>query len=63
MIDEVVKPDHAKTEPVKPEPADPAKPDPATQAENQPPQPPPKPAELDQDAGGGYNPDHTDPQT
>ena len=21
------------------------------------------PAELDQDAGGGYNPDHTDPQT
>ena len=24
---------------------------------------PPQPAELDQDAGGGYNPDHTDPQT
>ena len=23
---------------------------------------PPKPAELDQDAGGGYNPDHTIPQ-
>jgi hypothetical protein len=22
-----------------------------------------KPAELDQDAGGGYNPDGTDPQT
>jgi hypothetical protein len=27
------------------------------------PQAPPKPAELDQDAGGGYNPDHTYPQT
>ncbi len=29
-----------------------------------PPQPvhPPEPAELDQDAGGGYNPDHTIPQ-
>jgi hypothetical protein len=24
---------------------------------------PPQPAELDQDAGGGYNPDGTDPQT
>ena len=24
---------------------------------------PPQPAELDQDAGGGYNPDHTYPQT
>jgi len=24
---------------------------------------PPQPAELDQDAGGGYNADHTDPQT
>ena len=24
---------------------------------------PPKPAELDQDPGGGYNPDHTIPQT
>ena len=24
---------------------------------------PPKPAELDQDPGGGYNPDHTYPQT
>ena len=23
---------------------------------------PPQPAELDQDAGGGYNPDHTYPQ-
>jgi hypothetical protein len=23
---------------------------------------PPKPSELDQDAGGGYNPDHTIPQ-
>ena len=23
---------------------------------------PPQPAELDQDAGGGYNPDHTIPQ-
>lgn len=23
---------------------------------------PPKPAELDQDAGGGYNPSHTIPQ-
>lgn len=23
---------------------------------------PPKPAELDQDPGGGYNPDHTIPQ-
>lgn len=23
---------------------------------------PPKPAELDQDAGGGYNPNHTIPQ-
>jgi hypothetical protein len=23
---------------------------------------PPRPAELDQDAGGGYNPDHTIPQ-
>lgn len=23
----------------------------------------PKPAELDQDPGGGYNPDHTNPQT
>ncbi|HEY6391427.1 MAG TPA: hypothetical protein VIX89_09125 [Bryobacteraceae bacterium] len=28
-----------------------------------PPQPPPKPAELDQDPGGGFNPDHTFPQT
>ena len=28
-----------------------------------PPKPPPKPAELDQDPGGGYNPDHTFPQT
>ena len=27
-----------------------------------PPQAPPKPAESDQDAGGGYNPDHTIPQ-
>lgn len=27
------------------------------------PQPAPKPAELDQDPGGGYNPDHTVPQT
>jgi len=28
------------------------------------PKPPaPQPAELDQDAGGGYNPDHTYPQT
>ncbi len=25
--------------------------------------PPPTPAELDQDPGGGYNPDHTVPQT
>ena len=25
--------------------------------------PKPQPAELDQDAGGGYNPDHTYPQT
>ncbi len=24
---------------------------------------PPKPAELDQDPGGGFNPDHTYPQT
>ena len=23
----------------------------------------PQPAEQDQDSGGGYNPDHTDPQT
>jgi hypothetical protein len=28
-----------------------------------PPQVPPQPAELDQDPGGGYNPDHTVPQT
>ena len=28
-----------------------------------PPPPPPKPAELDQDPGGGFNPDHTDIQT
>jgi hypothetical protein len=28
-----------------------------------PPNPPPKPAELDQDPGGGYNPNHTFPQT
>jgi hypothetical protein len=28
-----------------------------------PPQAPPRPAEADQDAGGGYNPDHTNPQT
>lgn len=27
------------------------------------PQNPPQPAEQDQDAGGGYNPDHTEPQT
>ncbi len=27
------------------------------------PEAPPKPAELDQDPGGGYNPDHTYPQT
>jgi hypothetical protein len=27
-----------------------------------PPQPAEQPAELDQDAGGGYNPDHTYPQ-
>ena len=26
-------------------------------------QPPPKAAELDQDPGGGFNPDHTDIQT
>ena len=32
--------------------------EPASQAPAQ----PPKPAELDQDAGGGYNPDHTYPQ-
>lgn len=25
--------------------------------------PEPEPAELDQDSGGGYNPDHTYPQT
>ena len=30
---------------------------------NAPPKPPPKPAELDQDSGGGYNPDHSYPQT
>jgi hypothetical protein len=28
-----------------------------------PPSGPPQPAELDQDAGGGYNPDGTHPQT
>lgn len=28
-----------------------------------PPEPAPEPAELDQDPGGGYNPDHTNPQT
>jgi hypothetical protein len=28
-----------------------------------PPQNPPQPAELDQDPGGGFNPDHTFPQT
>jgi hypothetical protein len=28
-----------------------------------PPQAPPRPAETDQDAGGGYNRDHTNPQT
>ena len=28
-----------------------------------PPQAPPQPAELDQDPGGGYNPDHTIPQS
>ena len=39
------------------------KPGAAKEGENKPPEPPPKPAELDQDAGGGYNPDHTDPQT
>lgn len=27
------------------------------------PQGPPKPAEQDQDEGGGFNPDHTVPQT
>jgi len=27
-----------------------------------PPPPPEEPAEQDQDAGGGYNPDHTIPQ-
>jgi hypothetical protein len=40
---------------------------PAKESVSTPPQPPPKappaPAELDQDAGGGYNPDHTVPQT
>ena len=30
---------------------------------NIPPQDPPKPAELDQDPGGGFNNDHTYPQT
>jgi len=33
------------------------------EGESKPPAPPPKPAESDQDAGGGYNPDHTNPQT
>jgi len=28
-----------------------------------PPKAPPKAAELDQDPGGGYNPDHSFPQT
>jgi hypothetical protein len=28
-----------------------------------PPEPPAKPAELDQDPGGGYNSNHTYPQT
>lgn len=38
----------------------PAKPEP----KQQPKEPgKPKPAEQDQDAGGGYNPDHTFPQT
>jgi len=30
---------------------------------NTPPPKPPQPAEEDQDPGGGYNPDHTYPQT
>lgn len=38
-------------------------PEKAKEAAKTPPQTAPKPAELDQDAGGGYNPDHTDPQT
>ena len=33
------------------------KPEPTSPAEK-----PPQPAELDQDAGGGFNPDHTYPQ-
>jgi hypothetical protein len=49
MIDEVVKPEQPKETGDKP-------PQP-------PPQPAPQPAELDQDPGGGYNPDHTYPQT
>lgn len=35
---------------------------PAPQAPPQGPLHPPQPAELDQDSGGGYNPDHTIPQ-
>lgn len=38
------------------------KPEKPKEGENAPP-PPPKPAEQDQDPGGGYNPDHTSPQT
>jgi hypothetical protein len=35
---------------------------PANQAPPRGPLHPPQPAELDQDPGGGYNPDHTIPQ-
>ena len=37
--------------------------EPGTTPPEPPPKAPPKSAELDQDPGGGYNPDHTYPQT
>ncbi|HYL75481.1 MAG TPA: hypothetical protein VEU96_14810 [Bryobacteraceae bacterium] len=39
------------------------KPEKPKEGESAPPPAPPKPAEQDQDPGGGYNPDHTIPQT
>ena len=53
MIDEIKQRQKPNEEPIAPPPQGPV----------HPPQPSEKPAELDQDAGGGYNPDHTYPQT
>lgn len=53
LIDEVTESQKPKESDAKPPQAPP----------QTPPQEPPQPAELDQDPGGGFNPDHTYPQT